>query len=439
MTLFNNGSYHNLLNLLNAWEQKSIQQGVVVGSIHASAPDFVYHGQDYFIPASCQKIITGLIAIKELGHDFHYVTTLQSESDSFETEVNYRLIFRGDPTLTSSDIFNLLIPLKGKKVMGSLIIDHSYFQTPQWSPHWMEEDIGSDYASPMLAAIIDRNAYECVIYLEKEGRSPYIIGLEKVPYHCKIAKASIPKSTVKVLWKPDKVNVEACFSEADQEMQITISHPSAIVILTQRLQKILNELNIIFEKGIKFHSQPGYFNHHVGSVISEHSSPSLEHFLPSAMKRSDNLIFDTIYLTMLHHYNFTNWSKGSDLFRLLIFKHLGIDFQGNCMVDGSGLSRNNQIKPQLLWSVLKKGFDEPLFMASLPFVMEKETTLEHRSELPLSLKAKTGSMTGINALCGYGGLPEDPYIFVILQDNPNFTTLDFYQVQRVICEKIITA
>lgn len=427
MDFIQNETYQHLLSLLNAWEQKSVQQGIVVGAVHAAAPEFVYRGQDYFIPASCQKLITGLLALKELGDDFQYVTTLQNEPPSS----NYRLIFRGDPTLTSQDIFHLLLPLQDKKINGCLIVDHSTFQTPPWSPYWMEEDKGSDYASPLLAAMIDRNAFECVIYPEQEGRQASIDGLEKVPYHCKAIKASIPKSTVKVLWHPDGVYVEATIAEADEKMMITISHPSAIVILTQRLKKILNDLNIVFEEGIQFQQQP---HPHTGEIIREHHSPSLQQFLPPAMKRSDNLIFDALYLTLLHRFSFTEWSKGRYVFKLLALKHLDLDFQDNCLVDGSGLSRANQIQPQLLWSVLQKGFDEPLFMASLPVVGEKETSLEHRTELPNGLRAKTGAMTGINGLCGYGGLPNNPHIFVISQANPAFTASDFYQMQKSICE-----
>lgn len=167
-------SHTSLLSRLNSEEQVSLYSGIIFGPINSQSPEFSYNADEYFIPASCQKMVTGLVAIKELGKDFSYKTTLEYSPSNLAGEEEYRVRFSGDPTLMTQNMVQLLSPLKGKKIKGSLKIDHSAYQTPEWSPHLMEEDIGSDYASPMLAAIINRNAFQCSVYPEQHGKSSYI-------------------------------------------------------------------------------------------------------------------------------------------------------------------------------------------------------------------------------------------------------------------------
>jgi D-alanyl-D-alanine carboxypeptidase/D-alanyl-D-alanine-endopeptidase (penicillin-binding protein 4) len=83
-------------------------------------------------------------------------------------------------------------------------------------------------------------------------------------------------------------------------------------------------------------------------------------------------------------------------------------------VDGSGLSRYNRVQPIILLSLLKKGFDIPEFVDALAIPGEKDSTLKNRTKLSNSIKAKTGSLSGMSCLCGYSFASRHPKAFVFM-------------------------
>jgi D-alanyl-D-alanine carboxypeptidase/D-alanyl-D-alanine-endopeptidase (penicillin-binding protein 4) len=75
-------------------------------------------------------------------------------------------------------------------------------------------------------------------------------------------------------------------------------------------------------------------------------------------------------------------------------------------VDGSGVSRYNQVSPALLVSLLRCADRHPLwgpeFLVLLP-IGGVDGTLAHRfADLPGNIRAKTGTLSGVVTLAGYG-------------------------------------
>jgi D-alanyl-D-alanine carboxypeptidase/D-alanyl-D-alanine-endopeptidase (penicillin-binding protein 4) len=82
-------------------------------------------------------------------------------------------------------------------------------------------------------------------------------------------------------------------------------------------------------------------------------------------------------------------------------------------VDGSGLSRYNRIQPRQLFKLLQKAYVVKEFVVALACTGEENTTLKNRTTLPSGIRAKTGTMCGINCLCGYNVSDSTPQAFVI--------------------------
>lgn len=366
----------------NLYTTKPAFYSYIVGSINAQKPlQKEYHSQVYTTPASCQKTITALLAYKFLGSSFQYSTTLSATHKIIEKEsLHYTsqkqdksiqdlvLSFSGDPTFTSGQLLQLLAPLQGSKIRGQLFIDATKFKTPPLSPNLMIDDLGKDYAAPVSAFILDRNQMN-------EGST---------------------------------TDVESYAIE--------------------KVTALLKQLNI--HAAVVFTTDPTLLPQNT-TLMSTNHSIALGHMLPPALKESDNLLFDSLYLTIISHRNaaLVKWEEGNVIVKYLIQQYFGVDMGNALVVDGSGVSRYNRIQPKVLFEILRQGYGVPEFVAALPYPSEAQTTLEKRTQLAPTIRAKTGSMSGISCLCGYNLNPQGAEVFVFVAQNFASPLKEMYVVQ----------
>lgn len=155
-------------------------------------------------------------------------------------------------------------------------------------------------------------------------------------------------------------------------------------------------------------------------LIATHQSENLVAILPSALQKSDNLVFDSLYLTIIHKENpasIKKWEDGDKVFKTLIKQHFNLTMEKALFVDGSGLSRYNRIQPRQLFELLQCGYGVKEFVNALPIPGQVNSSLEKRRTLPKGIKAKTGVMSGIDGLCGYSTKDLPPKAFVIIANS----------------------
>jgi D-alanyl-D-alanine carboxypeptidase/D-alanyl-D-alanine-endopeptidase (penicillin-binding protein 4) len=119
-------------------------------------------------PASTAKILTAAAALAVRSPGYRIRTTVRSGSGGAVV-----LVGAGDPTLTgaaaghdgayrdAARISDLAAQLRRAHVTPTrIVVDGSLFSGPAVSPKWAAEDIPSDYAAPITAAMVDggRNA-----------------------------------------------------------------------------------------------------------------------------------------------------------------------------------------------------------------------------------------------------------------------------------------
>jgi D-alanyl-D-alanine carboxypeptidase/D-alanyl-D-alanine-endopeptidase (penicillin-binding protein 4) len=153
-------------------------------------------------------------------------------------------------------------------------------------------------------------------------------------------------------------------------------------------------------------------------LVNTINSKPLSVILPPALKKSDNLTFDSLYLTIIHSIAPTNikkWEDGDKIVKELMQKYFAVNLDKALIVDGSGVSRYNRIQPSQLFEILRKGYAVSEFVNALPYPGEVNSTLKERgSILAAELRAKSGKMSGISCLCGYKLSAEHPQAFVIV-------------------------
>lgn len=92
-----------------------------------------------------------------------------------------------------------------------------------------------------------------------------------------------------------------------------------------------------------------------GQILAQSSSARLHDLLHIMLKKSDNMIADTVF-RMIGHERFKvpgTWRAGSDAVRQILRQQAGIDLGNSIQVDGSGLSRHGLISPATMMQVLQ--------------------------------------------------------------------------------------
>ncbi len=115
-----------------------------------------------------------------------------------------------------------------------------------------------------------------------------------------------------------------------------------------------------------------------------------------------------------------SWAKGVKVI-IELMASIGILPGELHMVDGSGMSRENQASPRAITTLLRHMFYEPAgaeLVKSLPFSGGDNKSWKRRLAAPPYLGnvfAKTGTLAGVSALSGYArGVSGKSYAFSIL-------------------------
>ena len=368
---------------------------------------------DVFIaPASCQKVVTALLAYKILGKDYRYTTKLWTIKQNNRIE-DVIIEFSGDPTLRSEDLIKLLESMEGMHINGKIILDNSAFNTPSQSPNRMIDDIGVWYAQPVSAMNLDENLVSITVTPNTLFK-PALIS-NNAGYLVSGITTSFEKSTLKLVCDGEKINAEGTINITDKPLKLTISPIDINGFILNKIKQILKTKNItgkVFIQSAKELKQKA-------TLVATHVSPPLNVFLPPALQKSDNFVFDTLYLSIIHSQDpdsIKKWEDGDKVIKALIKQHFGLTMDKALFIDGSGLSRYNRVQPRQLFELLQKGFSVKEFVKALPFPGQPKSMLEKRVTLPDFVKAKTGSMSGISGLCGYV-CSEQPKTFVIIANS----------------------
>ena len=402
--------HHKLL-----YREKPAFYAYIFGDLQSNRIDIENNADVYATPASCQKIITALLAYKTFGSDYFYETKLYAKKNKGETQDLF-IEFSGDPTLTSEDLIKLLTPMKNSTIKGKIILDASLFKTPAYSTNVMIGDTGTKYGQPVSSMNIDQNLINIKITPTRVGRLAKISNDSNHRINSAITTTS-EQSSVKLFWDEDRIKAEGNINPNDNFLEFKLSPKKIDNYILYKIQRVMKLLKINGKVYIVRNKSQLPSNL---ALLNTVKSESLSNIMPPAMKKSDNLVFDSLYLKIVHSQNpdgIDDWSKGDKVIKLLINNYFSIDMEKALFVDGSGLSRYNRVQPRQLFALLKQGYAIKEFVTALPSPGDENSTLEYRSNLSNNIKAKTGSMLGINCSCGYIIKNKNPKVFVLMTNS----------------------
>lgn len=312
------------------------------------------------IPASNTKLFTTATALSELGGDFILKTSLLSDDSNIKDgTINGDLYIKGygNSLFSQEDLEKCVNDLKQKgikKITGKIIGDDSYFDDVYTRDDWIRDEVANVKLPPISALVLDRNRK--VIY-KKRGRRTrrYLVNITNPPLN---AAENLRSELLNQGIEVDSKAVEGI--TPDGALEITSSGIT--------LRNLLQDIN----------------------------------------KHSDNFLAECLFKTLGAE---VSGKQGNAFFStqaiLSFIKDNGIFSDGSSVVDGSGISRFDQITVGALAGVLEKmyfdlaHFDD--FFNSLS-IAGIDGTLRHRmrgTRAENNFRGKTGTLNGVSSLSGY--------------------------------------
>lgn len=393
---------------------------LMVQKVGAQEPDIDYHGKQMALPASTQKVITALAALLQLGPDFRFTTTLESKGTVTDGILKGDLVarFGGDPTLKRQNIRNMVAILKKsgvQKIEGNVLIDTSIFASHDKAPGWPWNDMTQCFSAPPAAAIVDRNCFSVSLYsAQKPGDLAYIRVASYYPVNMfsqvrTLARGSSEGQYCELDVVPGDLNrftLTGCLPQRTDPLPLAFAIQDGASYAGAIIKAELKDAGITYTGTLLRQTQVN----EPGTVIASTQSAPLHDLLKIMLKKSDNMIADTVF-RMIGHAHFGvpgTWRAGSDAVRQILRQQAGVDIGNTIIADGSGLSRHNLIAPATMMQVLQyiAQHDSELNYISMLPLAGYDGSLQYRASLHEAgvdgkVSAKTGSLQGVYNLAGF--------------------------------------
>jgi len=393
--------------------------GISVYDLTEQKSLYTYNDKRLCRPASNMKVLTAAAALSTLTSDYSFKTGLYYTGEIDESGRllgNVYLVAGFDPELKSADLDVLVSHMKNagiKSIEGMLYLNASMADSVQWGRAWSWDD-DMEAFQPYLSPIpLNKGFVRLRVTPSSAGRAPTIRADHESSFIQVINRAT----TVQRSSEPTNNTLNFSRDFIDGRNRIVVS---GIIAATanafERRISLINPydyvLTIFSEKIMEHFPESNIRTAGTTSLPSAaqnlgYATNSIAQVLRNLNKESDNLNGEMLLYAMGRHNGAdpTSAEKGIEVVQQYI-SQIGFDPLAYKVVDGSGLSNQNYLTPELMVEVLKDMYQSPyfnLFRQSLP-IAGVDGTLANRMRNTAATRrvtAKTGSLTGVSALSGY--------------------------------------
>ncbi len=394
--------------------------GLVVANADTGNIIYQHNGYQAFTPASNMKIFTAAATLYSLGPKYHYLTTVSLNPKQLRSHVlagNVAFTFVGDPSLTITDLQNLVRKLKKygvNTIRGNVVIDDTRFDRPYYAPGWSVDDTNWYYSAPIMAIILNQNSAHltlspsqrvggmATVAINKSSIKPFLSAkshVKTVTYQWSMHRCSL---LLDVSLK-NKVSLSGCWpiSTKSRNLKIAVRNPrwlaEQVIRNALRTNKIQLTGKIIFAKASKNYK-----------VIATDKSAPMSSLLTAMMKDSNNVYAEAFLKTLGSVYrNHGTFQEGVNAVESILRAKTDIDFDQTKIFDGSGQSRYDLVSPEqivrLLYVINHSPKIRNYFIDALPDSGINGTLRGRMKSFDLrgKIAAKTGTMMGVSSLSGF--------------------------------------
>jgi len=401
--------------------------GVLIRSLDTGETLYSLNSDRLFVPASNVKLLTGAAILETLGPDYRYRTVISTAGTVSNGVLDGSLIVTGagDPTFSERFLDEPRATFRAwadslrahgiTRVTGGVIAVDTAFTDPHIGEGWMWDDLMGSSAAAYAALQFNEGIIEIDVYPSQNHLQPGLVVLTPPTQSVRIinnTRTAGAGGITSLRFSRDElgsgiiIQGEIALDSDGVSRSIAVNSPPEYMISVVR--ETLREAGISIEGAAIHHSDLENFDPVLYQAIPlfESLSPPLSEILPGMLKPSQNMIAETMLLTVGHEMRGEGTAAAGAAVVDSLLNHWGIVGMPYRMADGSGLSRYNLASPAILIGLLERmdGSEyRDVWLASLP-VAGRDGTLESRMrEGPLyeTVLAKTGTLGGVRSLSGY--------------------------------------
>lgn len=384
---------------------------VYVWDLDGDSAMYAYRENVLNRPASTMKLLTSYSALKSLGSDYSFQTTLKTDGileNDGTLSGNLYLVGGLDPQLMEADLHSLVSDMKNcgiTRINGNILADVSIMDSIYWGSGWAWDDTPNSF-QPYISPLIVHGGYIGISVIPGQKGLPPTVntypqsGYYKVVNLARTKDESLGMLSIKRDWLNNKntITISGNATKATStDLNIYDSDNFTLTLFSE----------YVGQEGIEFEGT-GWGTCPAQSVTLASVRHTLREVLKEALKESVNLNAEAMFLQAARskshaQTNFNNAAKYTTrLLRLNVKRCPTFN-----IADGSGLSMYDYIPARLFVEVLRLFYQEPemyeIIYESLP-IAGYDGTLKGRMGGKTTsgrIHAKTGTVTGACTLSGY--------------------------------------
>lgn len=423
--------------VINRPQFKRSHWGILMQNLATNKTLYSLNSEQFFIPASTVKLLTTATVLNELGEDFRIITPIYATGELPNLNT-VKIKGQGDPTITLEIVKNIVQQFKGLgiKSIKKLIIDDSYFAEPIINPTWEWGDIYFDYATAANSVILNQNKVRLTLVPQEIGEPVKLQwdDLLAVKQWQIINQGITAKPHTKYTIEIDGIRGKPILNIRGELPQDNQADNWDLAIIDPANYFLANWLNLFSEEGITVNQSlvtKESIKNTDERVIAQIYSPPLKDLIAETNQESNNLFAEVLLKILakeLHQQNRIEALENA-------LTKLGISSENYTLVDGSGLSRQNLITPEVLvkiLTVMSEHHAQDIYKSSLSLA-GVNGTLKNRlqnTELQNNFWGKTGNLSGVISLAGYLILPNQQVLTITIFVN------NFNQQNKIAAQAI---
>ncbi len=392
--------------------------GVSIVDLQSGSHLVSLNEQGVLSPASASKLLTAYVALKRLGMDFSFETSVYVSQPWDRAGVlhgDLQIKGSGDPSLSTKDLIAMAYSLKSqglKRIEGRIVLDDSAFDSAEVDSTRISSDSTRPFNAAVSALNLNQNIFRLGLSADSETATRFFVEPKNDYIHIKnlVKQASEGQgsgvSQKRVAQNKDQESYELNGKISKNQktpvfLEINVANPPRY--LGAVFVEILKDMGISMKRKdpLVLSSVRG------GDRVAITRSEPLFSLVAEMNKSSSNVYADSL-VKMLGHQVFNEsgrFERGLQIINEEAIR-LGINNAGFKFVSGSGLTRFNRMSPAHFTKLFIEAFKDfdvfPEWLSSLS-IAGIDGTLEkkmHGNPAFGRLRGKTGTIDGVSSLVG---------------------------------------